>query len=348
MKRLKRSGDPSWKSLDISQHALKILLNSGYGAMSNVWFRYFDIRMASAITLDGQVCKRGVGNYLEKKYPMLKNVYGDTDSCFITLDEIVKKRFGTEEPSKRKVLDFLLKFNETVLEPNIKAYFDEVLTAMNVREPVVFMEAECIADASIISGKKRYILNKVWDEGDDILDDPKQKVRGVEIIQTSTPEWVREKLREAVRLIFETGSNDRLMEHIADTRKAFFDQPFEKVAFTRSCNFSGYNADSKSLPIQVRASFMYNMALERFGLTDNYVPIHDGDKVKYCYTKTPNPLGSNVFGMMDKFPDELRTVFVPDYETQFEKTFENPMTKLLTSIGWSYARKSSMEDLFGD
>ena len=37
MKRLKRAGDPSWKSFDISKHDIKILLNSGYGAKSNVW-----------------------------------------------------------------------------------------------------------------------------------------------------------------------------------------------------------------------------------------------------------------------------------------------------------------------
>ena len=38
------------------QMAMKIALNSAYGAMGNQYFRYFDIRMAEGITLSGQLC----------------------------------------------------------------------------------------------------------------------------------------------------------------------------------------------------------------------------------------------------------------------------------------------------
>jgi len=34
--------------------AMKIALNSAYGAMGNQYFRYFDIRMAEGITTSGQ------------------------------------------------------------------------------------------------------------------------------------------------------------------------------------------------------------------------------------------------------------------------------------------------------
>jgi len=44
--------------------ALKILLNSLYGAMGNKWFRYFDMRIAEGITLTGQATIRWAENNL--------------------------------------------------------------------------------------------------------------------------------------------------------------------------------------------------------------------------------------------------------------------------------------------
>ena len=46
------------------QMALKILLNSLYGAMGNKWFRYFDMRIAEGITLTGQATIRWAENNL--------------------------------------------------------------------------------------------------------------------------------------------------------------------------------------------------------------------------------------------------------------------------------------------
>ena len=40
------------------QHSIKIMMNSLYGAMSNKYFRYFDDRIAEAITVSGQLTIR--------------------------------------------------------------------------------------------------------------------------------------------------------------------------------------------------------------------------------------------------------------------------------------------------
>ena len=44
--------------LDNQQMAIKIMMNSLYGALGNRWFRYYDIRMAEAITMSGQLSIR--------------------------------------------------------------------------------------------------------------------------------------------------------------------------------------------------------------------------------------------------------------------------------------------------
>ncbi|CAB4127288.1 PolB DNA polymerase elongation subunit (family B) [uncultured Caudovirales phage] len=73
--------------LDNLQMALKIALNSLYGALGNAHFRYFDVRMAEGITQSGQLSSQWISNKLNSfmnKTMKTKNipyvVYGDTDS----------------------------------------------------------------------------------------------------------------------------------------------------------------------------------------------------------------------------------------------------------------------------
>ena len=331
---------------ELYSYTLKILLNSGYGAMSNIHFRYFDIRMAEAITTNGQTCCRGISKYLDDTYKDIKRIYNDTDSVFYSLSDLIKKRYPKGEPDKKTVLDFILKFNHQVFEPKIKEYLNRLSKAMNMRELTIDMEAECIADSSLHTAKKRYIMSKVWDEGTFHLDKPKFKIRGVEIVRTSTPQMVRDKLKEAVNLIFETKSNDALIDFVDKYKKEFYKSNFEDIAFPRSVTFSNYTLNTKGLPIGVRAAFIYNKFLKDNKLDDNYQLIADGDKIKFCLIKEPNKLKSNVVGIPSRLPEELNQVIEINYEEQFNKTFLAPLKSIFEAIGWSYERKASLDDFF--
>ena len=62
--KLKTKVESKVAKLNNTQMSLKILLNSAYGALSNEYFRYFDIRLASAITLSGQLSIKWIEKYL--------------------------------------------------------------------------------------------------------------------------------------------------------------------------------------------------------------------------------------------------------------------------------------------
>ena len=79
------------------QMAIKILLNSLYGALGNRHFRFFDQRIAEAITLSGQLTIRwaevAINNYLNKILSTKDKDYViaiDTDSLYVSLDGLVK------------------------------------------------------------------------------------------------------------------------------------------------------------------------------------------------------------------------------------------------------------------
>lgn len=344
---LKKIGSPEARSYDLAQHAYKILLNSGYGAMSNKYFRYFDLRIAAAITTNGQTCARGVAKYIEKEIPLVKFIYADTDSGFYCLDKVIEKRYGKNIPDNATVLDFVLKFSEQIIQPKMNEFFRQLATAMNMRELTIDMEAECIANASIHTAKKRYIMNKVWDEGTFLVNHPKLKIRGVEIIRTSTAKWVQVKLQEAVNLIFDTLSNDVLIEFIEQTRKEFSKQDIMTIGSPRGVTFSDYTLESKGLPIGVKAALKYNKFLRDNNLTSKYRLIGDGDKIKFAYVKEPNILRTHVIGVNgNTVPEELMKAVKIDYDTQFQKTFVEPLKSILTAMNWQTEKVSDLSDFF--
>lgn len=69
---------------DIIQKALKILLNSGYGALANKYFWFNDLRMSRSITLSGQAAVR----WMEKWLNIFLNHYFSTvdEDYVITID----------------------------------------------------------------------------------------------------------------------------------------------------------------------------------------------------------------------------------------------------------------------
>ena len=93
-------------TLDNQQMAIKILMNSLYGALGNRWFRYFDQRVAESITLAGQLsikwAERAVNQEMNKLLETDDKDYVvaiDTDSVYINMGGIVEK-FKPKDPVK--------------------------------------------------------------------------------------------------------------------------------------------------------------------------------------------------------------------------------------------------------
>jgi len=100
------------------QMAIKILLNSLYGALGNRYFRYFDQRIAEAITLSGQLtirwAERAINLYLNSvlKTKMDYVVAIDTDSLYVNLGPLV------EAVQPKNPIDFLDTVSSEKLDPS--------------------------------------------------------------------------------------------------------------------------------------------------------------------------------------------------------------------------------------
>jgi hypothetical protein len=72
----------------------------------------------------------------------------------------------------------------------------------------------------------------------------------------------------------------------------------------------------------------------------------DGDKIKFAYLKTPNPIGESVIATADYIPDEFNLNKYIDRDLQFDKAFLDPLKAITEVIGWQVEQKATLEGFF--
>ena len=341
------------------QMAKKISLNSAYGAIGNNWFRYFDLMVATAITTSGQLSIRWIEKalniYLNKLLETKDRDYviaSDTDSAYISFDELVSKVYP-EGAEIEKIVTFLDTIAKEKLEPFIDRSYQALAKVTNAYEQKMEMGREAIADKGIWTAKKRYILNLLDMEGVRFKE-PTLKIMGIEAVKSSTPAPCRAKIKEALKIIM-SGDEKMLNTFIQEFREEFMTLPPEDIAYPRSCNgidkFRGESSlFARGAPIHVKGAILYNWLLEKEKLHGKYIKIQNGDKCRFVHMKQPNIYQSSAFSFMTEIPKELDISDHIDYDTQFDKSFVEPLRFICEKINWliddTYGLQGTLEDFF--
>jgi len=338
------------------QMAKKISLNSAYGAIGNQYFRYYKLENAEAITLSGQVSIRWIENkmntYLNK---LLKTedvdyvIASDTDSIYLNMGPLVELIFKGREKTTEGIVSFLNKICEMELEKYIEGSYQELADYVNAYDQKMFMKRENIADRGIWTAKKRYILN-VWDSEGVRYESPKLKVMGIEAIKSSTPAPCRKMMKESFKIMM-TGTESDIITFVSNCRKEFKSLKPEEISFPRSVSdvekYRSVNSIyEKGTPIHVRGALLFNHYIKQKKLTHKYSLIQNGEKIKFCYLKKPNPIHENVLTFIQDWPKELELEKYIDYDLQFEKAFLEPLKTILDAIGWSAEKTVTLESFF--
>lgn len=356
LKKLGRQDDQNKiGQLESKQMATKIMLNSLYGAMGNAYFTYFDLRIASAVTTSGQLtikwAEKAINNYMNKVLKTNNKDYViaiDTDSCYITFDELVKQT--CQGKSDEQIVQYLDKVCKQAIEPVLEKEFEHLHQYMGSYKNRIVMKREAIASAGIWTAKKRYVLNIHNNEGV-TYNPPKLKIMGIEAVKSSTPAVCREKMKEAFKIAI-SGSEEEMQEFIKTFREQFSTLSPDEVSFPRGVSDVVSKAGNdvtlymKGTPIHVRGAILYNHYLKKKGLDSKYELISSGDKVKFTYLKLPNPIHENVIAFPGFLPKELGLEAYIDYDLQYQKTFVEPLSAILTSIKWSPVKINTIDQFF--
>ena len=180
--------------------------------------------------------------------------------------------------------------------------------------------------------------------------EPKLKMMGIEAVRSSTPSIVRQYIKEAINVIINEDEQS-VIKFIENKRADFRSQNFEDVAFPRGCKGLAKYMDAsqiykKGTPIHVRGALMYNYLLKEKKV-ERFQPVMEGDKVKFCYLKLPNPSRENIIAVPNTLPHELGLNQYIDYDLQFDKSFLEPMKTIIHAIGWNVETRQTLEVFFG-
>lgn len=340
---------------DNLQHATKILLNSVYGALANLYFRWFDVYMAECITQSGQTATRSVEIAVNRKLnKILKTkefkdfiVAIDTDSIYVSLETLIEAVATTDMTVDQKI-SLMDQICKTTLTPTIDETCQNLANILQAPHNKLNMKREVLASRGIWTGKKHYIL-LVYDEEGVRYTEPKKKITGIEAVRSSSPAAAREKIREALDIIL-SGTNDELITFLADARKEYQDLPIPDIAFPRGTNDidkwkSNSALFSKGCPIHAKAAILHNLLLKQLNITE-FNEIQSGDKIKFAQLKQPNPYRIPVIGFSSILPPQFKLDEYVDRTTLFDKGLLEPLKTITNVIGWSVDNKPTLDRFF--
>ena len=354
------------------EQAVKVMLNSIYGAFGNKWFHFFNLDIAESITLQGQsailyseqILNKYVQDFWHKDTQIHKElgiakvlcacnsdavIYIDTDSCYVQFDELYNTIVWEDPKNKPNIDTFILSLYDARLKVYIAKCMEKYATATNTENFLLF-ELESVAYGGIWLAKKKYIQDIAWDDKlpKDKRHKPLSKVKtiGFDTIQSSTPQFARKKLTEALQILFTEPSGptaetlEKLVMFLKHSKKEFRLAPLDDISFNRRTNnLEKYIIDDHAefqyglkCPPNVKAAGYYNFLLNNHGkYKSKYRMIGNGEKLKIY-----NSIDTN--GLCDVFayqPGSHPYEFAPpvDYETQFEKCIIDPLNRVLIATG---------------
>lgn len=355
------------KKLDLKQNAIKILINSIYGAFGNKWFYFYDPDIAQSITLQGQdlikFSIRAVNHYFTEKWHLDKElhellgltkyqiekisidsaIYTDTDSIYVQFDSAIKSIQGAEF-TRDEAMNICIAIDTHRLSKYFDLCFEKYGNLFNTKNRLKF-KLENMSDYGIWLKKKNYAINVAYDPNPTHSLIPKEKrnliIKGLEPVKGSFPIWARKKLIEFMKYILEEGTSLNLERDIVPKmillREEFDGLRIDEVAFNYNIRVYDKYIDNiekltlrKGISIYPRAAAYYNYLLLKTGLNLKYPTIREKDKIKF-YHCTPNEHEFDVFAFSpETYPSEIAPAM--DTEKQFFTLIVAPINRLLATM----------------
>jgi DNA polymerase elongation subunit (family B) len=299
-------------------------------------------------------------------------IYGDTDSLYISFGRILKSygfNYETMDPEvvknylifgvQKNNADFYDKLSKEEREKledsadSIQNFVANIinnsmksltLRHFNCPENLIYFKREAVASRAVfLEAKKHYVMWVLNTEGVELEEKKRLKVVGIDIVRSSTPPLVRKELKEVIKNILVKLDRDHTVGELSKMYDKFLAAKPEEIAFPSSVrDIKKYvqklkeDGKFKSTPMHVRAAILYNQMLEENPtLKRKYDLIHNGEKMKYVYTKTSDKWKHDIFGFKDAWVKELGVEDNINRREQFHRAAISPVEDFFNILGWS-------------
>lgn len=337
-----------------AQMAMKVGLNSLYGASGSEYFVLYDTRIASSITYCGQLSIRWIGErmneYLRGILKTNKNyvIAQDTDSMYLWLHDLVLASYGSKQPEIGERIDFLDKIANGPLQDQINKQFNALKDYMNAYEQKMFMKREAIADRALWTGKKRYAMS-VWDMEGVRYDKPHYKIVGLESVRSTTPMPARKAIEKLIEIILSPDqSQERAQKFVSDFKKEFLATSINEISVASGVNGLEKYRDNNTIyklgtPMHVKGALFYNHNVKLRGLEKEHDLIKEGNKIRFAPLRLPNPIQADVIAWENEFPNFLDLENYIDYNALFERAFLAAADRILGANKWTSKKVRTLD-----
>jgi DNA polymerase elongation subunit (family B) len=319
-----------------SSNATKIINNSLYGALASDKFLFFDKNVAAAVTATGRLAlkrmiygipdfcnnpkniRRAIKMFNEdpvnatcsvayngKPYNVF-NIYSDTDSCYISFEQLVQQMefTGCDDLVLAK-LNFVKWFGDGPMQAAINHCMQLVELDTNANTlGLIKADRETVAVGAIWAAKKKYTMLVYDVEGATFYPEYYQKTQGLSFVQGSTSTDTKDRIKKFVRSLILDGD---VIAHqqIKAYRKELEQLAIDDVAISLSANdferfidrktFAKISVDEngrKRNPIFPNgACITHNLFVRQIGKLAEIPLLRDGTRVKVIALRMPNPTG---------------------------------------------------------
>ena len=347
---------------DKRQLVKKINLNSLYGAILNPGCRFFDKRIGQSTTLTGRAIAKHMDAYVNEcitgKYDHVGEsiIYGDTDSCYFSAWNVLKKE--VEEGRMTWSKDTCIQLYDSIADQvndSFPGFMEQAFHVPREMGSVIKGGREVVASKGLFITKKRYavmIIDKEGKRQDVNGSHGKVKAMGLDLKRSDTPKVIQEFLSEILNEVLVGATRESIIEKIREFKYIFKERPgWEKGSPKRVNNLTKYSKEEERLgkanmPGHVRAALNWNNLRKMHN--DNYsMQIVDGMKTIVCKLKS-NALGWTSVGYPtdeQHLPEWFKEL--PFDDSLMEQTVvDQKVDNLLGVLEWDLASATNTENTF--
>lgn len=335
---------------DKLQYVYKIKLNSFYGALTNKFFRFYDLRMGESTTGTGRMilkhqCAKS-NEVLTGKYDPEGDavIYGDTDSTY----------FETWAEDQKQAIMLADRIGDLVND-SFQGFMQETFLCNPNFDDIIKCGREIVSDRGIFVDKKRYILHLVDSDGYPV---DKLKVMGLDTKKTTLPKEVSAKLNSFVERLLKGEEWDTIAQDIVDY-KDMIETTDDIMSIGLPKGIKGIEnyteqmkayGDAVRLPGHVAAGIFYNLCREEFKDKES-MPIVTGMKIKVFYLSQKYGRFKSIAIPVDieQVPQWFLNEFTVDREAHIKRLVDNPLQNIFKAIEREVPTKQGLvvDDLLG-
>lgn len=265
------------------------------------------------------------------------------NSSYVNLGPIVDSIIELRGADDKEKCKFCVEFADKFMNNYFAKILDEYFTPRHVKNRH-FFELETVAKTGIWIGiKKRYAQALLWKDGR-YYDEPKMKVKGLEVIKGSYPSFSRKILKDLTMTLLTENIHDSDFIHkfnakVMDWKDKFMKQDPDLIteAISVSNYWKGVESDDdpsgvkilKGAPYNVKALALYNWMINAKKKPGDTV--YNGKVRCYLVQKTNAKSEDTYFAYpTGGFPSWAPPI---DRNAMYTKTVLEPINRIITKIG---------------